>query len=211
MAVMPLWRLFAAGIVMAREGVFAIVPTDEAPPPVRLLVRLARLIERRSAKKADMAARLSRALDRLGPSYIKLGQFLATRADVVGDGPRVRDDDRTPRQRAKELATHRPLAHEVAQMHDEPPRPDERRHEVRLHAVRVHHLRRHVPDSSPKGSDEAGRRNESFHDVEPSRKAAVAFRIAEPAETVGELLDVHLDPGRTRDRGELSLLEEQEA
>jgi ubiquinone biosynthesis protein len=85
MAVMPLWRLAAAGIVMAREGVFAIVPTDEAPPPVKLLVRLARLIERRSAKKADMAARLSRALDRLGPSYIKLGQFLATRADVVGD------------------------------------------------------------------------------------------------------------------------------
>jgi ubiquinone biosynthesis protein len=85
MAVMPLWRLVAAGTVMAREGVFAIVPTDDAPPPVRLMVRLARLIERRAAKKADMAARLSRALDRLGPSYIKLGQFLATRADVVGD------------------------------------------------------------------------------------------------------------------------------
>ena len=36
------------------------------------------------AKKADAGARLGRALERLGPAYIKLGQMLATRPDIVG-------------------------------------------------------------------------------------------------------------------------------
>jgi ubiquinone biosynthesis protein len=39
------------------------------------------LIERRGAKSGP---RLSRALERMGPAYLKLGQFLATRPDVVG-------------------------------------------------------------------------------------------------------------------------------
>ncbi|MEM9222938.1 MAG: AarF/UbiB family protein, partial [Pseudomonadota bacterium] len=78
-------RLLHANFVLAREGVLAILPTQDAPGPVKLLVRLGRLVERRSAQRSDMAARLSRALDRLGPSYVKLGQFLATRADVVGE------------------------------------------------------------------------------------------------------------------------------
>jgi ubiquinone biosynthesis protein len=32
----------------------------------------------------DAGARLSRALEKLGPAYIKLGQMLATRPDIVG-------------------------------------------------------------------------------------------------------------------------------
>ena len=36
------------------------------------------------AKKPDAGARLSNALERLGPAYIKLGQMLATRPDIVG-------------------------------------------------------------------------------------------------------------------------------
>ena len=35
------------------------------------------------AGKADAGARLARALERLGPAYIKLGQMLATRPDIV--------------------------------------------------------------------------------------------------------------------------------
>ena len=35
-------------------------------------------------KKFDAGTRLSRALERLGPAYIKLGQMLATRPDIVG-------------------------------------------------------------------------------------------------------------------------------
>src|SRR5262249_43816632 len=44
-------------------------------------LRLARLVERRGAKSGP---RLARALTRLGPTYVKLGQVLATRPDVVG-------------------------------------------------------------------------------------------------------------------------------
>ena len=53
-----------------------------APPGARPLLRFARLFERRSTGPAE--TRLSAALTRLGPSYVKLGQFLATRPDVVG-------------------------------------------------------------------------------------------------------------------------------
>ena len=35
-------------------------------------------------KRPDAGARLSRALEKLGPAYIKLGQMLATRPDIVG-------------------------------------------------------------------------------------------------------------------------------
>ena len=75
-------RLGRAGFVFAREGVFGIVDPTAVPVPARPLLRLARLIERRTTGAAD--TRLSTALTRLGPSYVKLGQFLATRPDVVG-------------------------------------------------------------------------------------------------------------------------------
>ena len=75
-------RLGRAGIVFAREGVLALVDTSKLPLPARAAVRCARLIERRSGERA--AVRLAAALTRLGPTYVKLGQFLATRPDVVG-------------------------------------------------------------------------------------------------------------------------------
>jgi ubiquinone biosynthesis protein len=75
-------RLGRAGFVCAREGVFGIVDPVMLPAPARVVVRLARLIERPSSGTAE--SRLSTALTRLGPSYVKLGQFLATRPDVVG-------------------------------------------------------------------------------------------------------------------------------
>lgn len=74
-------RLAHAGFVFAREGVFGIVDPSPLPPPAQGAIRAARLIERRGTKSG---ARLSRALTRLGPTYVKLGQFLATRPDVVG-------------------------------------------------------------------------------------------------------------------------------
>ena len=78
-----LLRLSRTGFVFAREDVFALVDTRALPLPARMAVSLARLFARPSAKSGE--SRLAAALTRLGPTYVKLGQFLATRPDVVGD------------------------------------------------------------------------------------------------------------------------------
>jgi ubiquinone biosynthesis protein len=80
-ALASLVRLGHAGFIFAREGVFGVVDPVLVPPPGQLAIKIARLIERRGAKSGP---RLSRALERMGPAYLKLGQFLATRPDVVG-------------------------------------------------------------------------------------------------------------------------------
>ena len=81
-AISQLLRLSRAGFVFAREGALALVDTRPLPLPAKMTIALARLIERRTAK--DDSSRLAAALTRLGPTYVKLGQFLATRPDVVG-------------------------------------------------------------------------------------------------------------------------------
>ncbi len=75
-------RLMRAGYVFAREGVFRDLDPALLPVPARLGLRLAKLIERRG--KDGQTGRLATALTQLGPTYVKLGQFLATRPDVVG-------------------------------------------------------------------------------------------------------------------------------
>ena len=72
-------RLLRAGLVMAREGAFGGVDASGLPPAARPLVGALKLIARRSGG----AHALPRAMERLGPSYVKLGQFLATRPDIV--------------------------------------------------------------------------------------------------------------------------------
>jgi ubiquinone biosynthesis protein len=81
-AVSHLARLGRAGWVFAREGVLALIDTARLPMAARAALRLARLVERPASTVA--ANRLAAALTRLGPTYVKLGQFLATRPDVVG-------------------------------------------------------------------------------------------------------------------------------
>jgi ubiquinone biosynthesis protein len=78
------FRLARAGYVLAREGAFSIIAREALPPPLRLGFSLARLIERRSVKRRGGLERLTRALNRLGPTYVKFGQTLATRPDIVG-------------------------------------------------------------------------------------------------------------------------------
>src|SRR5579863_6976562 len=74
-------RLAHAAYVFAREGAFLGVDPALLPPVLRLPLAFANLIAKRDG---DGLAGLSRAIDRLGPSYIKLGQFLSTRPDIVG-------------------------------------------------------------------------------------------------------------------------------
>ena len=75
-------RLARAGFVFAREGVFALADPVPMPVPARTALKLVRLLERPIDSSAEH--RLASALTRLGPAYVKLGQFLATRPDVVG-------------------------------------------------------------------------------------------------------------------------------
>jgi ubiquinone biosynthesis protein len=75
-------RVVRTGYVFAREGVFSTLDLGAFPAPVRGLLRAARLLERGGPSRQE--APLAAALARLGPSYVKLGQFLATRPDVVG-------------------------------------------------------------------------------------------------------------------------------
>lgn len=82
--VMNFFRLAHAGYVMAREGVFGLVEVPDLPTGPRVALRMVRLLERKAARRADAGARISQAFNRLGPSYVKMGQFMATRPDVVG-------------------------------------------------------------------------------------------------------------------------------
>ncbi len=76
------YRLAKAGVVLAWFGV-GFAPSDFAlPGPLRFL----RSHRSQGFPGQQRGERLARAVRLLGPSYVKLGQFLATRPDVVGDG-----------------------------------------------------------------------------------------------------------------------------
>ena len=77
-------RLLHAGFVLARYD--ALIPPDQlkqAPWPARAVLKIVKLGRTESLAGGEHN-NLTAALTRLGPSYIKLGQFLATRADMIG-------------------------------------------------------------------------------------------------------------------------------
>jgi ubiquinone biosynthesis protein len=78
-----IWRLARAARVMARYDFF-LQESQFADLPwfARTGIRVLRFGASRPAE--DMHGRITSALSSLGPSYIKLGQFLATRPDVIG-------------------------------------------------------------------------------------------------------------------------------
>jgi len=76
-------RLVRAGWTLMRHD--ALVPREfahMAPGSVRMLGALLRI----GAKGGDLrpGQRLAAAFERLGPAYVKLGQFMATRPDIIG-------------------------------------------------------------------------------------------------------------------------------
>src|SRR5262245_29783148 len=86
-------RLSRAGFVLAQHGV-DFVP-EGAKAPLALHVARALTLPIRALSWPFRAVqpkgtRVAAALASLGPSYIKLGQFLATRADLIG--PKLADD-----------------------------------------------------------------------------------------------------------------------
>jgi ubiquinone biosynthesis protein len=77
------YRLARAGRTLARyDALLQPEQVAELPWAARFGLKLARLGSRSPA--TDAQSRLIAALSALGPSYIKLGQFLSTRPDIVG-------------------------------------------------------------------------------------------------------------------------------
>ena len=60
--------LARAGYVLAREGAFSIVEPEAIPPALVAGIRFARLFERGALKRTGRVERLTRALNRLGPT-----------------------------------------------------------------------------------------------------------------------------------------------
>jgi ubiquinone biosynthesis protein len=75
-----LWRLVGIGRCLARHN--ALFPLELLPLP-EIVLRVARRLSRQDAPGRP-GQRLATALQELGPSFIKLGQSLATRADLLG-------------------------------------------------------------------------------------------------------------------------------
>ncbi len=73
------YRLAKAGLTLAWYGVGFVPEAAALPRPLRALAGGSA-----GAPDKRKGERLSRAVQALGPSYIKLGQFLSTRPDVVG-------------------------------------------------------------------------------------------------------------------------------
>jgi ubiquinone biosynthesis protein len=74
-------RLFAITMILAREDALFIFDALRVAP---LFTLLGKLVGRKHPEKTK-AQRLVRAIERLGPSYIKLGQALSTRSDLIGE------------------------------------------------------------------------------------------------------------------------------
>lgn len=87
-AIRNLMRLARAGRVLARhDALFPLELRGEMPAALLFLLAAAKIRmpwDAAAPGAGEPAARLATALEALGPSYIKLGQFLATRPDVIG-------------------------------------------------------------------------------------------------------------------------------
>ncbi len=79
-------RLVGVGWVLVRYDALAPREISELlPPSARLLFGFLRLFSGAQARNGRPGERLARAFEKLGPVAIKLGQLLATRADIFGN------------------------------------------------------------------------------------------------------------------------------
>lgn len=82
-----IWRLIRTGATLERTGAMRVVlDAFEAPAPLRITARVVAWPFQWLGLKGDpKMPPLTRALTALGPAYIKFGQVLSTRPDVVGN------------------------------------------------------------------------------------------------------------------------------
>ncbi len=74
------WRI---GLILIENEAF--LPAEKAARASPFLRLWRRFRQRRKGAEERPGARLAAALERLGPSFIKLGQILSTRADLLGE------------------------------------------------------------------------------------------------------------------------------
>ena len=81
------WRLIRTGATLERTGAMSMVlDAFDAPPPLRMVARVTAWPFKWLGHKGDPKMPVAtRALTALGPAYIKFGQVLSTRPDMVGD------------------------------------------------------------------------------------------------------------------------------
>ncbi len=81
------WRLVRTGATMERTGAMRVaLDAMDAPVSLRIAARVLGWPFKWLGYKGDPAQPpVTRALTALGPAYIKFGQILSTRPDVVGD------------------------------------------------------------------------------------------------------------------------------
>jgi ubiquinone biosynthesis protein len=77
-------RLAKSALVLARHDALWPEPLGTPPGWLALAGRIARLLPPQGSTAGTVDQRFAGALEQLGPAYIKLGQLLATRPDLVG-------------------------------------------------------------------------------------------------------------------------------
>ena len=82
-----IWRLIRTGATFERTGAMSVaLEAMEVPPRLRFVARIMGWPFKWLGYKGDPALPpVTRAITALGPAYIKFGQVLSTRPDVVGD------------------------------------------------------------------------------------------------------------------------------
>ncbi|WP_417250328.1 2-polyprenylphenol 6-hydroxylase [Celeribacter sp.] len=106
-----IWRLIRTGATMERTGAMSVaLEAMEAPRAFRILARtLMWPVQWLGIKGDSDQPPVTRALTALGPAYIKFGQIMSTRPDVVGTELarqlRVLQDELPPFSRAKAAST----------------------------------------------------------------------------------------------------------
>jgi ubiquinone biosynthesis protein len=106
-----IWRLIRTGATMERSGALGLVlDAMDAPRPLRIAARVLAFPFRWLGYRGDTSMPpVTRALTALGPAYIKFGQILSTRPDVVGSDLavqlRILQDKLPPFERAVAMAS----------------------------------------------------------------------------------------------------------
>ena len=79
-----IWRLLRVALTLARYDVLLPGEYYERYPIWLQSIRTLTIPIMRRRRPRTVGARLAKALEKLGPAYVKVGQFLATRPDMIG-------------------------------------------------------------------------------------------------------------------------------